>query len=161
METISPHLFSRRHAVREEQARHMARLIRLLEAAVRRRRIGSGDHERFCRLPEYQLCVEGAYALGFVCRDIPPDGVHLDLIAARPELLDDLPLSGLRRYLHVLMRAERWNLPWASPILEALETGALQLVARRLESDVRLRQAEAGQEPAPNLFAQSLQRTGW
>jgi hypothetical protein len=152
METISPHLFSRRHAVREEQARHMARLIRHLEAAVRRTQIGPSDHERIYGLQEYELCVEGAYALGFVCRDIRPEGVHLDLIAERPELLADLPLSGLRRYLHVLMRAERWNHPYASPVLAALEAGVLQLVARRLESDARLRESEASRTLAPDLF---------
>ncbi|HWL71781.1 MAG TPA: hypothetical protein VNS22_25845 [Geminicoccus sp.] len=139
MQTLSPHLFSRRHAVREEQARHMALLIRLLEAAARRARIGPDDHERFYRLPEYELCMGGAYALGFVCRDIPPDDVLLHLIEARPELLNDLPLSELRRYLHLLMRAERWNSPGASLILAALKAGALQLLAQRLESDVRLR----------------------
>jgi hypothetical protein len=160
METLSPYLFSRRHAVREEQATHMARLIRLLEAAARRARIGPDDHERFYHLPEYELCVQGAYALGFVCRDIAPDGVHLDLIAIRPELLADLPLSGLRRYLHVLMRAERWNLPYASPVLAALEAGALQRVAQRLESNVRLRLPQASPASTPGLFDQSRRRTG-
>lgn len=66
-------------------------------------------------------------------------GLHsLDRANSRPsELIATETLSGLRHYMHTLMRVERSNRMdgYLSPICYAIESGALGLVSRRLESD--------------------------
>ena len=65
--------------------------------------------------------------------------MDLAVINARPGLLADVDLSRLRHYVHVLLRSERWADGWGSPVLDAVLSGALGLVAQRLEKDGRLR----------------------
>ena len=130
---------SKRAPIREDQAQLLAKLIRLLEEAAQQGRSEALDDDWFYQLPEYALFAQGASALGFVCRDFSSDGIDLDAIANRPEELADVSLPRLRRYVHALMRNERHNFPNASFVLAAIRGGALAMVARRLESDDRLR----------------------
>lgn len=97
-----------------------------------------GNVERLRQLPEYLAFVTRAEELGFVCRDMALGRVDLAGIAARPQLLADVSLHELRRYVHVLVRAERWSDGLYSLVPDALQGGALGLVAERLESDTQL-----------------------
>ncbi len=142
MPAISSDPFSRRSVLREEQVQLFAKLIRGLEAAVRRANLPLDDLERFHAMPEYDLCVQGAYALGFVCGDFSIEGFDLAAMACRPQMVAGLPLQELRRYVHVVMRAERWSHRYSSPVREAVEGGVLGMVAERLESDMSLRGLE-------------------
>jgi hypothetical protein len=136
---------SKRTPVTEHQARFLATLIDQLESALlvhfEVRSTASMPYERFqeiWKVGEYRRFVDGAYACGFVCRDFKPDfpfesGNH------RPEeTIRAWTFHELRHYIHTLLRAERWADGYSSPILEAVMSGALREVAKRLESDESL-----------------------
>jgi hypothetical protein len=133
---------SRRSAVTQHQARHLVQLIRWLErealahfrvpvaARLPRERYGE-----FFRLEPYRVFNEGAYACGFVCRDLKPDN-PLEAARTRPaEVIAGWSFPQLRQYVHHLVRHERWADGYSSPILDALVAGHLQQVADRLETD--------------------------
>jgi len=138
---------SRRSAVNQHQARHLVQLIRLLESeALGHFRVPVAarlPRERFAeffRLEAYRVFIEGAYACGFVCRDLQPDN---PLEAERDRAADAIAgwsFAQLRQYVHYLVRHERWADGFSSPILDALAAGHLQQVADRLQTDESLYQ---------------------
>ena len=142
---ITSRLPSKRTPIRDSQARYLAERIRSLEHAFRRHfdkpyNADAGDSARFWALPEYDLFHDAAYACGFVCADLTPN-YSLESANIRPfELIGQESLNGLRHYLHTLLRAERSNRMdgYFSPICAAIESGALSVVAQRLESDPSL-----------------------
>jgi hypothetical protein len=132
---IEKRAVSRRAPVRWEQAQLFAMLTRdLLRAYVGREDI---DLKVFFDLPEYQRFVLGAYACGFVCRDMTPMGEvsYLEMRDMPRSALSSVSFRQLRHFLHTLLRDERWADGYSSPVREALESGALELVATRLETD--------------------------
>ncbi|MOA63387.1 hypothetical protein D3C78_1890980 [compost metagenome] len=56
--------------------------------------------------------------------------------------LSSVPFRQLRHFLHTLLRNERWANGYSSPVREALGSGALELVATRLETDHSLLESE-------------------
>lgn len=136
---------SKRSTVNQHQARHLSQLIRLLERQALAHfrvknpaRLPTGRHKEFFRLEAYALFLEGAYACGFVCSDLKPDN-PLEGERARPaEAIAGWPFQRLRRYVHYLLRHERWADGYSSPILEALAAGHLQQVGQRLDLDQSL-----------------------
>lgn len=133
---------SRRSAVTQHQARHLVQLIRLLEREALAHfrvpaaaRLPKDRQAEFFKLDAYRIFIEGAYACGFVCRDLRPDN---PLEAARnraSEVIAGWSFPALRQYVHYLVRHERWAGGFSSPILESLAAGHLQQVADRLETD--------------------------
>jgi hypothetical protein len=129
----------------EPQARFLATCIRRLERDVVRE-LGAnydpsaGIASRFWDIPAYEIFHDAAYACGFVCDDLTAD-FPIDVAQARPQLtLGGASFPELRHYLHTLMRAERSNRMdgYFSPVLEAVHSGALGVVAGRLEGDESL-----------------------
>ena len=141
-ERISRKAQSRRSAVTQHQARHLVQLIRWLEReALGHFRVPVAarlPRERYAelfRLEAYRVFIEGAYACGFVCRDLKPDN-PLEAERDRPaQAIAAWSFPQLRQYVHYLVKHERWADGFSSPILEALVAGHLQQVADRLESD--------------------------
>lgn len=130
--------FSRRAAVRACQAELFTLLTRELIAAYTRR--PNESLADWFEQPEYRRFTVGAYAAGFVCTDLAPMG-DFGEIGSRPrEHLSSAGFNKLRHYLHTLLRAERWADGYSSPIREAIVSGALKLVADRLENDESLKQ---------------------
>jgi hypothetical protein len=131
--------------VTQHQARHLVQLIRLLEreALAHYRvpvasRLPRDRHVEFFKLEAYRLFIEGAYACGFVCRDLKPDN-PLETERDRPEqAIGRWSFIVLRQYVHYLVRHERWADGFSSPLLESLAAGHLQQVADRLETDESL-----------------------
>lgn len=121
-----------------ELQRSFAAGIRRLEAAVGRARWGTdsiANADQVYGMAEYEDLLREAYADGFVHGELSHDGIDLETINARPEVqLAALPGRELRRYVHALYRCERHNHGWGSVVLMAVQSGALGLVARRLES---------------------------
>ncbi len=129
---------SRRAQVLSDQAQLFALLTRdLIRTYERRRGIGL---EEFFELPEYRKFVVSAYACGFVCGDYSMmDGGLFEQMKSRPrEHLGACQFGGLRHWVHMLLRAERWADGYSSHVREALDSGALEVVATRLESDSSL-----------------------
>jgi len=136
---------SKRSAVSEHQARHLVQLIRLLErdalshfrvpAAARLPRERCGE---FFKLETYRIFIEGAYACGFVCRDLNPDNPLETERARAAEAIAGWTFTELRQYVHYLVRHERWADGYSSPIMDSLVDGHLQRVAERLETDASL-----------------------
>jgi 8-oxo-dGTP pyrophosphatase MutT (NUDIX family) len=86
-------------------------------------------------LHAYQLLVSGGYATGFVCRGFEPS-VPLNEVNRDPAMfLGHCNFNDLRHYVHTLLRGERWADGYGSQILEAAKSGALRLVATRLQDD--------------------------
>lgn len=117
-------------------------LIRLLEREALAHfrvpvasRLPRNRFAEFFKLEAYRIFIEGAYACGFVCRDLRPDN-PLEAERDRPaEAIATWSFPELRQYLHYLVRHERFADGYASPILESLVAGHLQQVATRLETD--------------------------
>ncbi|WP_152966548.1 hypothetical protein [Gulbenkiania mobilis] len=118
---------SRRSPVYVDQARMLALLSEELIRARQAR--PTADMEDFTGTPEYHRLLIGAYACGFVCRDLAPMQQELD---ARE--LETVPFGTVRHWVHHLLRAERWADGYWSPIMNAVDDGRLAIVARRLGS---------------------------
>jgi len=142
---ISRRPTSSRSVVNQHQARHLVQLVRLLEREALNHyrvpvaaRLPRDRHAEFFKLDAYRIFIEGAYACGFVCRDLKPDN-PLESERDRPaEAIAGWSFAQLRQYVHYLVRHERWADGFSSPILEALAAGHLQQVADRLETDESL-----------------------
>lgn len=133
---------SRRAPVLSDQAQLFALLTRdLIQAYKERPDIGLDE---FFELPEYRRFVLSSYACGFVCRDYSQmESGLFEQMKYRPrEHLGDCQFRVLRHWLHMLLRAERWADGWSSHVRDALYSGALEVVATRLESDPTLREPE-------------------
>lgn len=100
--------------------------------------------EEFQAIPEYAMFLQAGCACGFVCADFKPiAGDKFALANLRPnEYLADCSFRQIRHWIHHLFRAERWAEGYSSPILEAIDSGALILVVTRLREDSRLREPE-------------------
>lgn len=83
----------------------------------------------FTRTPEYRRFLIGAYACNFVCSDLAP-------MQHEPEKreLETAPFNIVRHWIHHLLRSERWNNGFWSPIMSSIDDGRLTIVTRRLES---------------------------
>jgi len=88
-------------------------------------------------IPEVTRFLEGALACGFVCADFKvEEWTDLESVHMRPEeMIGQMGAPELRKYVHTVQRAEKWADGYGSPLLRALSSGSLQIVARRLESD--------------------------
>jgi hypothetical protein len=144
---IKPGPVSRRSPVYEVQAHHLAIAIhQLADACARQFReeieLSLEDYYRFRGMPEYEHFIQATIVCGFVCTDygsfFPLDKVH-----DRPnEVVPTLPFSKVRHYIHTLQRAEKWNSEYSTALWTAITSGALLLVARRLESDQSLYESD-------------------
>ncbi|WP_025061013.1 hypothetical protein [Sulfitobacter guttiformis] len=91
----------------------------------------------FFILPAYQRFIAGAYACGFVCNDLAPSAfdIHQPRVA---QTLSSVGFADIRAFTHVLLRAERWADGMTSPVRDALASGALAVVGRRIADDCDL-----------------------
>jgi len=137
-------------AIRRSQAHFFATCItRLSEVSSRVFPSGydpeAGHSETLWSLQEYEVFHDAAYACGFVCNDFKPT-YPIDLVNTAPQkALGEESLSEIRHYIHTLLRAERSNRMdgYFSPVLAALCSGALNVVAHRLITDYRFSQQSA------------------
>lgn len=118
------------------QAQAFAAGIRRLELAVARERWrldSVTDAEKVYALPEYVDLLEQAYASGFVHGDLSADGVDFQAINARPrEQLAGMAMAEVRRFVHALYRCERHSFGWSSPVLDAVQSGALTIAVDKI-----------------------------
>lgn len=137
---IETKAISRRAPVISEQAELFGRLAEALVAAYDR----TLELDDLYRMPEYENFCLGAYACGFVCRDFSlMDGQTFEKMKAEPRMhLSECSFRSLRHWTHMLLRSERWNHPYGSPVEEAIKSGALALIAERLRNDQALREPE-------------------
>ncbi|MGZ7459398.1 hypothetical protein ACXPVS_22350 [Pseudomonas sp. Ma2-10] len=108
-----------------------AETIRQLEAAFR-----ADGHaiamDAWFSMPEYDVALHEAYTLQLVHGDLSSDGFDMAGIHSRPaERLDQMSPAEVRRYVHV-WRCERHTHPHRSLVLDAVQSGALGIAARRL-----------------------------
>ena len=132
----------KRSVVTQHQARHLVQLVRLLEREALNHfrvpvasRLPKDRFAEFFKLEAYRIFIEGAYACGFVCRDLKPDNPLEGERERAAEVIAGWSFPDLRQYVHYLVRHERFADGYSSPILESLVAGHLQQVADRLESD--------------------------
>lgn len=132
----------RRSAVNQHQARHFVQLVRLLEREALGHfrvpvaaRLPKERFAEFFKLETYRIFIEGAYACGFVCRDLRPDNPLEGERERAAAVIAGWSFAELRQYVHYLVRHERFADGYSSPILESLIAGHLQQVADRLETD--------------------------
>lgn len=132
----------RRSVVTQHQARHLVQLVRLLEREALNHfrvpvasKLPKDRYAEFFKLEAYRIFIEGAYACGFVCRDLKPDNPLEGERERAAAIIAGWSFPELRQYVHYLVRHERFAEGYSSPILESLVAGHLQQVADRLESD--------------------------
>ena len=132
----------KRSVVTQHQARHLVQLVRLLEREALNHfrvpvasKLPKDRFAEFFKLEAYRIFIEGAYACGFVCRDLKPDNPLEGERERAAAVIAGWSFPELRQYVHYLVRHERFADGYSSPILESLVAGHLQQVADRLESD--------------------------
>lgn len=132
----------RRSVVTQHQARHLVQLVRLLEREALNHfrvpvaaKLPRDRFAEFFKLEAYRVFIEGAYACGFVCRDLKPDNPLEGERERASAVIAGWSFPEIRHYVHYLVRHERFADGYSSPILESLIAGYLQQVADRLESD--------------------------
>ena len=132
----------KRSVVTQHQARHLVQLVRLLEREALNHfrvpvasKLPKDRFAEFFKLEAYRIFIEGAYACGFVCRDLKPDNPLEGQRERAASVVAGWTFPELRQYVHYLVRHERFADGYSSPILESLIAGHLQQVADRLESD--------------------------
>lgn len=117
-----------------EQARFLALLARELIAAH-----SAPSGIAFRELPEYRRFLHGAYACGFVCRDILLSTVAYN---ASPQELRRADFITIRKHVHMMMRGERnaccgFDFEESDEgggwVYGAVESGALEAIAARLD----------------------------
>ena len=119
-----------------EQANLFARLLLELISAWER-----DDDREFCDLPEYGRVIQGAYACGFVCRDVkaPEFMEQMGWLTQNPAELRAADFTTIRQYVHTIMRMERLHDSGdelgGGFIYDALRRGALAIVADRLRHE--------------------------
>ena len=92
------------------------------------------EYYRFTASDEYRAFEEVCLNGGFVCDDYD-EFFNLALIHALPEeIIPNLTLSGIRHYIHTVQRAEKWNSEYSRALFDAVKSGSLGLVWRRLQS---------------------------
>lgn len=127
MQGIKSTLASRRTPVRMDQAQMMVLLANeLIRARQARPRESMED---FTGSPEYRRFLMGAYACNFVCSDLAPMQRNLG-----ERELGTAPFGVVRHWVHHLLRSERWNHGYSSPIMDSIDSGCLAIVASRLAS---------------------------
>lgn len=139
---ISDEIFSRTEPVSKDQAHVFALIIRQLETSLLAHfqidNVGDIPVARYGEmysLPEFSLLNKAARACRFVCRDYR-SSFDVEAVTRAPvPTLSSLSFSDLRRYVHGVVRGEHWAGGFGSPILEAIKSGALSLVADRLLND--------------------------
>jgi hypothetical protein len=99
---------------------------------------GQRSHTVFRDLPEYDRLIIGAYACGFVCRDIPPRADDFEPYVQAPHRLAEADFTIIRRFVHFMMRCERHtdcgDDLGGGAIYEAIQSGCLPIISRRLTS---------------------------
>lgn len=85
-------------------------------------------------IPEIMRFIHGSIELGFVLDDYEmADLVDLKEINRDPqEFVGCMGISEIRWFIHTVQRADKWADCYASPVLECLASGALQLAGKRL-----------------------------
>lgn len=130
---ITHRLPTQRSQITNEQAIFFSRLINELGQAWR------SPPGEFRNLPEYERLIEGAYACGFVCRDISSREADYHPFVQEPRRLETATFGEIRRFIHFLMRGERWNDNGedigGGLIHETLRCGALHIIAERLSHE--------------------------
>lgn len=129
-----------RSPVNQYQVDLLVLLIReLLEVYEKNREI---ELIEWFKLPEYRRLLLGAYACSFVCSNFEPMKDYENYQNLPKEYVQNARWPKFRHYIHTLLRDERWSDGYSSPILEAVKSGALTIVADRLERDQSLREPE-------------------
>lgn len=85
-------------------------------------------------IPEIMRFIYGSIEFGFVLGDYEmTDLVDLKRINRDPQgTVGRMGISDLRWFIHTVQRSDKWADCYASPILECLASGALQLAGKRL-----------------------------
>lgn len=137
---------SKRSVVTSDQAELLVMLIERLERSALdhfqipdRSRIPLERFSEIWELEDYRPLILGAYSCGFVCRDMKPEFDLNETNRDPSAALGNCSFPKLRQYVHTLMRGERWADGNSSPIMAAIKSGALALVATRLTEDETLR----------------------
>lgn len=141
---------SKRTFVYEFQACYLALAIRKLESAFIRdfrkgERITLEGFEVFRKFPEYEHFHEAAMVCGFVCADFSDYYPFESLHEAPSEVVPEMTFSEIRHYIHTLQRAGKWSSEFNEALWNAIASGALGLVASRIEGDPSIYQPRAGE----------------
>jgi len=121
-----------------EQVNHFAQLCEELIAATRER-----GWARVFHAPEYHRFTGGAYACGFVCRDINAPRIYRKVrsLMSDREALRAATLLEIRQCIHTIIRAERdCQTDETGDLKDAVESGALAIIIQRMQNDISFRQ---------------------
>jgi hypothetical protein len=130
------------HNITQAQACFMAKALREVAVICAEFEVDEFTTAEFMVLsdhPAYQAFHEAAFVAGFVCDDYV-DFLDLEPVRRAPRsVIPRMSFGQLRHYVHTLQRTEKNNSQGSTALWLAAQSGALDLVAERLESDANLR----------------------
>lgn len=83
----------------------------------------------FVRTEAYRQFIEAAEQAGFTGADIEMDS---EFVERRPEWVTLAILHDLQRWVHTLIRTDRWNGDYPTAIIDACRSGCLSALVERL-----------------------------
>lgn len=87
--------------------------------------------EVFARTGAYRQFVEAELQAGFTGPDVEMDS---DFAERRPQWVAGANDEELRRWVHTMLRADRWNGDYPTALWDACRSGAMSALVERLES---------------------------
>lgn len=130
------------HNITEAQARLMAQALRRVARACEEFEVDEFTTAEFIILsdhPAYQQFHEAAFVAGFVCDDYS-EFMELEPVRRTPRaIVPRMSFGQIRHYVHTLQRTEKNNSQGSTALWMAAQSGALDLIAERLDSDATLR----------------------
>lgn len=128
---IDPRRPTRMHRIMEDQAVLLAWLIRDLIVTVDRE--PEINFHKFVELSAYQRFMTGVSACGFYCRDGSGMPNFSEVMGQPHQFLIISNVSDARKFIYSVMENEKFNNGASSAVLYCVKTGALGILADRLE----------------------------
>lgn len=131
---------SKRLVLYGHQANLFVKAAKRLIHMIEEKRMDLDDFLPITRSDEYLWFIDVSYACGFVCRDISPTIGLIHVNEHHQDVIPTWSLLDIKKYMHTLLRSERWSDAYSSDICEAIKSGALLAIVDRLENDRSLQQ---------------------
>ncbi|HAY5094929.1 TPA: hypothetical protein MJB77_25765 [Klebsiella pneumoniae] len=86
----------------------------------------------FARTDAYRQFVQAAEQEGFTGPEIEMD---VDFAARSPEWVAQAGEQDLRRWVHTLIRCDRWNSEYPTAVMDACRSGCMSVLALKIEEN--------------------------
>ncbi|HGX5381144.1 TPA: hypothetical protein ACNE2I_004342 [Escherichia coli] len=96
------------------------------------RRIPRAEPLDFTRTAAYRQFIEAAGQAGFTGSGVEMD---VDFAARSPEWVAQAGEQDLQRWVHTLIRCDRWNSEYPTAVMDACRSGCMSVLALKIEEN--------------------------